>query len=82
VEPISELVIPLVAIISLFVVLPGMAMYFADRKRRWQQDQAGAAGADYSRLLSIAERMERRIEALEKILDAESPGWRTRHHEH
>ena len=34
--------IPLVAIVSLFVVLPGMAMYFADRKRRWQHEQQTA----------------------------------------
>lgn len=81
-ESFVEAVIPLVAIICLFVILPGMAMYFADRKRRWQQEQSGVAKADQSQLVSIAERMERRIEALEKILDAESPGWRGRHHEH
>jgi phage shock protein B len=28
-----------------------------------------------------AKRMERRIEALESILDAEAPGWRKRHDE-
>lgn len=80
-ESIAELVVPLVAIISLFVILPGMVMYFADRKRRHQQEQSGAASNDYSQLLRVAERMEQRIESLEKILDSESPGWRSRHHE-
>lgn len=81
-ESIAEIVVPLVAIISLFVVLPGMAMYFADRRRRYQQEQSGAVNTDHSQLLRVAERMERRIESLEKILDVESPGWRQRHHEH
>lgn len=81
-ESIAQLVVPLVAILCIFVILPGMAMYFADRKRRWRQAQAEPADADYARLLSVAEKMERRIESLEKILDAESPGWRRRHHEH
>lgn len=73
--------IPLVAIISIFVVLPGMAMYFADRKRRWQHEQAGTS-TGHSELSALAERMERRIDALEQILDAESPGWRKKYHEH
>lgn len=81
-ESFVEAIIPLVAIISLFVILPGMVMFFADRKRRWQHEQTGAVKTDQTQLVSIAERMERRIEALEKILDAESPGWRSRHHEH
>lgn len=72
--------VPLVAIISIFVVLPGMAMYFADRKRRWRQ-QHSAAPAEHAELAAMAERMERRIEALEQILDVESPGWRQKHHE-
>lgn len=74
--------IPLVAIVSLFVVLPGMAMYFADRKRRWQHEQQTAKPNGTPELHALAERMERRIEALEQILDAESPGWRKKYHEH
>lgn len=81
-ESIVEAIIPLVAIISLFVILPGMVMYFAERKRRWHHEQNGLVKTDHSQMLMIAERMERRIESLEKILDTESPGWRNRHHEH
>lgn len=80
-ESFVEALIPLVAIICLFVILPGMAMFFADRKRRHKQEESGAVNADYSQLLRVAERMEHRIESLEKILDSESPGWRNRHHE-
>ncbi|MES0874266.1 envelope stress response membrane protein PspB [Sinimarinibacterium thermocellulolyticum] len=74
--------IPLVAIICIFVILPGMAMYFADRRRRWQADDAARAGTSTAELLALAEKMERRIDALEQILDAESPGWRKKYHEH
>lgn len=72
--------VPLVAIISIFVVLPGMAMYFADRKRRWRE-QHSMTPTENVELSSMAERMERRIEALEQILDVESPGWRQKYHE-
>jgi phage shock protein B len=75
--------IPLVAIICIFVVLPGMVMYFADRKRRWQHENAANKPASGStELLALAERMEKRIDALEQILDVESPGWRKKYHEH
>lgn len=76
-----EELIPLVAILSVFVILPGMAMYFSDRKRRWEAERTRNSAPD-PELSLIAERMERRIEALERILDAESPGWRKKYHEH
>lgn len=75
-----EEIVPLVAIISLFVILPGMVMWFADRRRRWKAEQNEGTQIDAADLLRIAERMEKRIEALEKILDAEAPNWRSRHH--
>ncbi len=76
-----EEMIPLVAILSIFVILPGMAMFFADRRRRWQhENQTQSAGN--AQLTALAERMERRIDALEQILDTESPGWRKKYHEH
>ena len=81
-ESFVEALVPLVAIICLFVVLPGMVMFFSDRKRRWQQEQTGAVTSDQSRMVTLAERMEKRIEALENILDSESPGWRKKYHEH
>lgn len=78
---IIEALIPLVAVISIFVILPGMSMYFADRKRRWAQDQTGIVSKDHSGLMMLAERMEKRIESLEKILDVEAPEWRSKYRE-
>lgn len=77
-----EELIPLVAILCLFVILPGMAMFFADRKRRFNAEQASQTTTSSAALESLAERMERRIDALEQILDTESPGWRKKYREH
>lgn len=75
-----EELVPLLAIVCLFVILPGMAMWFSDRKRRWLREHSEPSQVASGDLLRLAERMEHRIEALEKILDAEAPGWRNRHH--
>ncbi len=75
-----EELVPLFAIVCLFVILPGMGMWFADRQRRWKSQQNETAQIDHADLLRVAERMEKRIEALERILDAEAPNWRSRHH--
>ncbi|HKY91004.1 MAG TPA: envelope stress response membrane protein PspB [Nevskiaceae bacterium] len=71
-----EALVGLSAIICIFVVLPGMVLWFADRRRR---DRVAESPVANNELVRQAERMEQRIEALEKILDAESPGWRKRH---
>ena len=70
----------LVAIICLFVILPGMVLWFVDRRARRKGPKDESVQIDNSDLLRLAERMEQRIEALEKILDAEAPNWRSRHH--
>jgi phage shock protein B len=75
-----EELVPLFAIVCLFVILPGMGMWFADRQRRWKSQQNADSQVANDDLLRLAERMEKRIEALEKILDAEAPNWRSRHH--
>jgi phage shock protein B len=67
------------AIVCLFVILPGMILWFADRRRRDRLADPAASPAANADLVRQAERMEQRIDALEKILDAESPGWRKRH---
>ena len=52
----------------------------------WMRLRAGAAGAgkvaveraELDRMRTLAEELDRRIESLETILDAEAPGWRKR----
>lgn len=77
-----EDIVPLVAVVSPFAFTLGMVwMILHYRDRRKQHETQRPQGADHARLEALAEKMERRIEALEQILDAEAPGWRKKHHE-
>lgn len=60
------------------VVIVWVTMHYRTRRRELEAQQHFAGKAD-ARLLEVAEKMERRIESLEQILDAEAPGWRKRH---
>jgi phage shock protein B len=80
-----EAIVPLVAILMVFGMPVAIVWIHHHYKHKRLDREAGAeqaATASSGQLLSIAERMERRIDALEQILDAEAPGWRKRHHEH
>jgi len=72
-----EALIPLVAVISIFVVLPWMFLHYGNKRREAAKQQAGSPAANAD-LAAQAERLEKRVQALETILDAEVPGWRTR----
>lgn len=50
-----------------------------ERMREPAMAGSGRQGADQPDLRSVADRLERRVEALETILDAEAPGWRKKH---
>lgn len=70
-----ESLIPLIAILAVFVGLPWLVLHYVTQWRK-----AGSLSPDDEHMLEdvwrSAKRMERRIEALEAILDAETPGWR------
>lgn len=77
-----EDIVPLVAVVSPFAFALGIVwMILHYRDRRKQRETQLPQGTDHARLEVLAEKMERRIEALEQILDAEAPGWRKKHHE-
>lgn len=64
-------------ILSVVVVPMWLGMHYSAKKRSLAalgDEQA----AELDRLAEAAERMGERIETLEAILDAETPGWRTR----
>lgn len=65
-----ELLIPLMAIIALFIVLPGMVFHYITL---WRKQKT--LMPDDERMLEdlwrSAKRMERRIEALEQIIEGE-----------
>lgn len=65
----------IIAIVSIFIVLPWMFLHYSAKKRETASSQAGDPMLK-TRLQAIADRLEKRVQALETILDAEVPGWR------
>jgi phage shock protein B len=66
---------PVFAIISIFIVLPGMVLHYLTRNKEIAARAAGDPTMN-ARLVDIAERLERRIDAIETLLDHEVPGWK------
>ena len=70
-----EEIAPLFAIIAIFIVLPGMVLHYLTRNKEIAARAAGDPAMN-ARLVEIAERLERRIEAIESLLEHEVPGWK------
>jgi phage shock protein B len=66
---------PVIAIISIFVVLPGMVLHYLTKNKEIAAKAAGDPAMN-SRLVDIADRLERRIDAIESLLEHEMPGWK------
>ena len=66
------------AILFMVVVAPIWLVMHYRSKRRAQAALSGEERAELERLTDLADRMGERIETLEAILDAETPGWRRR----
>lgn len=70
----------------IFLVFIAPIWLFFHYVTQWKRMRAGAAGpgsvvighAELERMRELGERLERRIESLETILDAEAPEWRKR----
>jgi phage shock protein B len=70
--------IPIIAIVSIFIIAPWMAFRHEERKRELKAKEA-MGGEDVQFFHQSLERLERRVKTLESILDDEAPGWRKRH---
>lgn len=71
-------VLAIIAVVSLFIVLPAVVL---GNVTKWKTAR-GLKPEDEHMLEDLwrsARKMERRIEALEAILDEESPDWRRKH---
>ena len=75
-EVMGILLVP--AILFMVVVAPLWLVMHYRSKRRAQRALSGEERAELERLTDLADRMGERIEILESILDAETPGWRRR----
>lgn len=67
--------IPIIAILCIFVACPWLFLHYSTRRRETQ----GLSREDEKMLedlWQLANRMERRVESLETILDAKAPNWR------
>lgn len=70
-----EVLIPIFAIFAIFIAFPWIILNFLSRKRDAAIQAAGDPAMNSS-LMSIADRLDKRLDAIETILDHEVPGWR------
>jgi phage shock protein B len=67
-----------VAIVAIVFAPAVLFVMYLFRGLKSKREAAGADGPEMRALMATAERMERRIESLEMLLDSELPGWRSR----
>lgn len=72
-----EELVALFALFCIFIALPWMLLHFLSRNRMAAAKAAGDPAMNAS-LSTLAERLERRLDAIENLLDHETPGWRNR----
>ncbi len=70
--------IPLIAVTGIFVVIPILIFRFVVHRRELELSSKVTVSHG---ILERADRMETRIETLERLLDVEAPGWREKNHE-
>jgi phage shock protein B len=69
-----------VPILFILTVLPlWLILHYRSRREAPPMAAAPGGGPGSAELAASADKMEKRIAALEAVLDAESPGWRQRH---
>lgn len=61
------------------IAIVWIVLHYRSQRRREREERTGAEQRSSHELEQLAESMEKRIQALEQILDAEAPGWRKKH---
>jgi len=72
---VDEAFVGMFAIFAIFIALPWMILHFLTRHRASVAKAAGDPVMN-DRLVDIADRLERRLDAIESLLDHEVPGWK------
>jgi phage shock protein B len=72
---IDPILIPILAILCVFVITPWMAFRHEERKRELRARESMSA-EDAEQFHRTVARLEARMKVLESILDDEVPGWR------
>lgn len=71
----AEILIPIFAIFAIFIAFPWMILNFLSRKKTEAVQAAGDPQLN-AQLTAIAEKLEKRLDGIESLLDHEVPGWR------
>lgn len=71
----EDAVIGMFAIFAIFIALPWIILSFLSRKRDNAIQAAGDPVLNAS-LTALADKLEKRLDAIETVLDHEVPGWR------
>lgn len=76
-----EELVSLVAVLGSFatpVLIVWLVLHHRTKRRQYEQAEVAPAPGQRTDLEQLADRLERRVQALETILDAEVPEWRKR----
>lgn len=71
----AEALMGMFAVFAIFIALPWIVLNFLSRKRDATVQAAGDPTLN-STLTGIADKLEKRLDAIETLLDHEVPGWR------
>ncbi|HUR40097.1 MAG TPA: envelope stress response membrane protein PspB [Verrucomicrobiae bacterium] len=71
----DEAFIGMFAIFCIFIALPWMVLHFLSKHRANAVKAAGDPQMNAS-LITLADKIEKRLDAMESLLDHEVPGWR------
>ncbi len=73
----EEYLVGMFAIFAIFIALPWIVLSALSRKREATVQAAGDPALNTA-LTGIADKLEKRLDAIESLLDQEVPGWRPR----
>jgi phage shock protein B len=73
----GDTVIAVFSVFAIFIAFPWIVLNFLSRKRDAAVQAAGDPALNAT-LTGVADRMEKRLDAIESLLDSEVPGWRPR----
>jgi phage shock protein B len=65
----------LFSIFAIFIALPWIVLHHLSRRRDNAAKAVGEPAVNAS-LMALADRLEKRLDAIESLLDHEVPGWR------
>lgn len=71
----GETVIAMFSVFAIFIALPWIVLNFLSGKRDASVQAAGDPALNAA-LTSIADKLEKRLDAIESLLEHEVPGWR------